>query len=154
MLHLAQVQKQETSGEAGLCLLACQRSDSIWSMLTATTVVATPAAQAWGHGVLVLAELTDTNQVVEIKDAKDWIVDLVQSYLVAGITPAFLKQEAERAEHWRQMLTLQSQELDRRALELEARLETVQELEETLKREKKQLEEMAAQTKLKLNQSN
>jgi hypothetical protein len=50
------------------------------------------------------------------------------------MTPAQLRQEAERAESWRQSLTLQNQDLARRSLELEARREQIQALEESLKR--------------------
>lgn len=64
------------------------------------------------------------------------MLDLIGTYLTTGITPDFLRQEAERAEQWRQSLTLQNQDLARRTLELEARREQIQALEESLKREK------------------
>jgi uncharacterized protein (DUF3084 family) len=60
-----------------------------------------------------------------------------------------LQQESERVEQWRQSLTLQSQEIARRTLELEARREQLQELEEELRREKKKLELLAAQLPVK-----
>ncbi len=44
-------------------------------------------------------------------------------------------------------MTLKSQDLDRRALELEARREQIEQLEESLKREKKQMESLAVQYK-------
>jgi len=47
-----------------------------------------------------------------------------------------LQQEVERAEQWRQSLTIQNQDLARRSLELEARREQIQALEESLKRER------------------
>jgi hypothetical protein len=52
------------------------------------------------------------------------------------MTPELLQQEVERAEHWRQSLTLQNQDLARRSLELEARREQIQSLEESMKKEK------------------
>jgi len=64
------------------------------------------------------------------------VLKLVQTYLTSGMTVEFLQQEAERAEKWRQNLTLQNQELARRSLELEARREQIQALEESLKRDK------------------
>jgi predicted RNase H-like nuclease (RuvC/YqgF family) len=76
-------------------------------------------------------------------------LDLVEQYLSAGVTPTFLQEEAERTEQWRQDLTLQSQDLTRRHLEMEARREQIQTLEEDLKREKQQLEALAAQLKNK-----
>ena len=63
-------------------------------------------------------------------------MELIQNYLTTGISPEFLRQEAERAEDWRQNLTLQNQDLARRTLELEARREQIQALEEALKRDK------------------
>jgi hypothetical protein len=152
MLYLAQVQKKGFLGKAGLCLLARQKSENAWAVVEEEVILSTEANN-FGEGLLVLVELSNTRQVLTIKDAKDWVLDIIQRFLTSGITPAFLQQETERAEQWRQSLTLQSQELDRRALELEARREQVQELEEKLKREKKTLETMAAQIKTKSNPS-
>jgi dsDNA-specific endonuclease/ATPase MutS2 len=59
----------------------------------------------------------------------------------------------QRAEQWRQSLTLKSQELGRRALEMEARRDQIQELEENLKQEKEKLESMAAQVRASLTGS-
>lgn len=153
MLYLAQVQKKGILGKAGLRLLARQKSEHAWTVISEEETILSAEASSFGEGLLVLVELTSARQVVSIKDAKDWIIDVVQKFLVSGITPAFLQQETERAEQWRQSLTLQSQELDRRALELEARREQIQVLEENLKREKKLIESMTAQHKLK-NPSN
>ncbi|MGI0484783.1 hypothetical protein ACN4EK_05040 [Pantanalinema rosaneae CENA516] len=154
MLHLAQVQIAEKSGKAGVRLLAFQRSDYAWMTIQDEEFLPTEAASSWSNGLLVLVKLSASREVLEIRDAKAWVLDIVQSFLVSGVTPDFLREETERAEQWRRSLTLQSQELDRRALELEARREQIQQLEETLKREKKQLEQMAAEYKTKLNPSN
>jgi hypothetical protein len=145
MLYLAQVQKK-TLGKVGLRLLACQKSEHTWTIVKEAETVPTSEATNLGEGLLVLAEITSDRHVATIQDAKDWVVDLTETFLTTGVTPTFLRQETERAEQWRQSLTLQSQELDRRALELEARREQVQELEEKLKREKKLLEAMAQQS--------
>lgn len=145
MLYLAQVQKKGFLGKSGLLLLARQRSEYAWAVVTEESIIPSAEANIFSEGALVLVELTSSHQVVSVKDAKEWVLEIVQQFLVAGITPSFLQQETERAEQWRQSLTLQSQELDRRALELEARREQVQALEETLKREKKMLEALAAQ---------
>ncbi|HEY9617813.1 MAG TPA: hypothetical protein V6C64_13285 [Microcoleaceae cyanobacterium] len=153
MLHLAQVQTAEKSGKAGLRLLAFQRSDYAWSKVQDEEFLATEEATSWSDGLLVLVRLSENREVLDIQDAKNWVIEIVESFLVSGVTPEFLREETERAEQWRRTLTLQSQELDRRALELEARREQIQQLEETLKREKKQLEQMAAEYKTKLNPS-
>jgi len=147
MLHLAQVEKIESSGKLGLRLIACQRSEYAWAVISAqeAETIACDEYPEYGAGTLVLATLSETRQIMQVESANHWLIDIIHTFLRSGITPAFLQEEAERAEHWRQMLTLQSQDLDRRALELEARREQIEQLEETLKREKKHLETLAAQ---------
>jgi hypothetical protein len=86
--------------------------------------------------LLVLVELSSTGDIERIEEATGWILHLVETYLTTGITPQFLREEADRAEQWRQSLTLQNQEIARRSLELEARREQIQALEESLKRDK------------------
>jgi predicted RNase H-like nuclease (RuvC/YqgF family) len=78
--------------------------------------------------------------VLAVEDAIPWVLTLVEQYLAYGITPAALEQEIERAERWRQSLTLKSQEVDRRALETAARRDEIQELERNLKQEREELE--------------
>jgi hypothetical protein len=141
MLHLAQIQKSDQPGRIGLGLLAVQASESAWTLLSGNTLVLSDAIEAWGMHQLVLVDLSEHQEVLSIEDAKGWVMALVKNYLANGVTPSFLQQETERAEQWRQSLTLQSQELDRRALELEARREQIQELEETLKRDRKELDQ-------------
>ncbi len=135
MLHLAQLQKQLLSGEEGLRLLARQEAESTWTLITEEVFIPTPEALILNKGLLVLVELSPTGEIERLQDATTWVLELVRAYLTTGITPAFLHQEAERAEQWRQNLTLQNQELARRSLELEARREQIQALEESLRRE-------------------
>jgi len=154
MLYLAQVQKKGLLGKTGLQLLARQRSENAWTLLPEEETILTAEATSLSEGMLVLVELTSTRQVLTVKDAKDWLLDIMQKFLVSGITPAFLQQETERAEQWRQSLTLQSQELDRRALELEARKEQIQDMEEKLKREKRTIDALSSQHKPQSNPAN
>lgn len=142
MLHLAQVQKQELSANLSLRLLAYQETEYTWVVMTKEVIV--PATEmssdarmelVLSEGMLVLAELSSTGEIESIQDATHWVLEMVQTYLSNGITPAFLQQEVERAEKWRQTLSLQSQDLARRSLELEARREQIQALEESIRRE-------------------
>ena len=142
MLHLAQVQKQELSGKLGLRLLARQEAEYSWVMMAEEVVI--PAAEvilgvrvalALSEGLLILVELSPTGEIESIQDPTYWVLDIVKTYLTSGITPVFLQQEVERTEKWRQSLTLQSQDLARRSLELEARREQIQALEENLRRD-------------------
>lgn len=145
MLHLAQIQKKGYLGKAGLRLLATQKSEHIWTKLSEEETVFSTEASTFSDDLLVLVEISNSNQIVDIREAKDWVLELVQRYLTYGITPSHLQQEIERAEQWRQSLTLESQELARRQIELEARREQIQVLEEELKNEKKQLETRMAE---------
>ncbi|EKQ67904.1 hypothetical protein OsccyDRAFT_4200 [Leptolyngbyaceae cyanobacterium JSC-12] len=147
MLHLAQVEKIALPDKAGLRLLARQRSEYSWSVISEQELLPIDPLPEYGEGALVLVTLSETRQIQHVESATNWIIDIIQTFLRSGITPTFLQEESERAEHWRQTLTLQSQDLDRRALELEARREQIEQLEEALKREKKQMELLANQYK-------
>ncbi|HIK26952.1 MAG: hypothetical protein N3E45_07905 [Oscillatoriaceae bacterium SKW80] len=147
MLYLALVQKKGFLGKTDLKLLACQKSEGTWAFLSGEEIIISTELQTPGEGVFVLVEISTNHQINSIQNATNWVLELIQQYLVEGLTPAFLQQETKRVEQWRQSLTLQSQELSRRAIEIEARREQLQNLEEELKREKKKLESIAAKLK-------
>ncbi|WP_449417585.1 hypothetical protein [Phormidium nigroviride] len=158
MLHLAQVEKERTLGQIALRLLACQQPDNTWAILveknvflTTDTILNSSFNHTFNEGVLVLVEITDRQEILSIQEATNWVLKLVEQYLTKGITLDFLQQECEKAEQCRQILTLQSQELSRRAIEIEARREQIQTLEEKLHREKQLLEMMAAKLKAQPN---
>ena len=155
MLHLAKVVKQGPSGNAGLELLATQKPDHTWELCSQEEQVefaahaSLPAPESsekitLGEGILVLAEIID-DRIEALEEATTWILNIIRDYLQVSVTPSFLAQEKEQAEQWRQALTLESQELARRSLEVEARLEKIQALEESLNKEKQRLEDLAAQ---------
>ncbi|MEG3929778.1 hypothetical protein QT990_00615 [Microcoleus sp. T3_B1] len=157
MLYLAQVQKKEILGEPALQLLACQNSDDTWAILSEESFLTLPkdlaqnpinsATNVLNEGILVLANVDENSQVLHIQAATNWVLQLVEKYLTTGFTPDFLQQEAQKAEDWRQSLTLQSQELSRRLIEVEARREQIQNLEAKLQQEKQLLESSIAQLK-------
>ncbi len=156
MWHLAQVKKHDSAGKAQLQLLAQQKAEHAWTLLTEETDlcledVIEHSQAICPEGTLLLVELTASRQIQKVQDATPWILHMIEQYLAAGITPEVLQEEVQRAEQWRQSLTLKSQELQRRALEMEARREQIQELEENLKQEKEKLETLAAQYKATLN---
>jgi hypothetical protein len=142
MLHLAQVQKQGLSGKLGLRLLASQEAEYSWVLDAQANVI--PDLETLlgdrqliplSEGLLVLVDLSATGEIESLQNATNWVLEVVRTYLTNGITPAFLQQETDRAEKWRQSLTLQTQDLARRALEVEARREQIQALEESLRRD-------------------
>lgn len=136
MLYLAQVQKSELSGQVELSLLAHQQTVYKWEIEEQGKVISVTEEFALPEGVLVLIELSPKDEILNIQDATAWVLDLVKTYLTSGVTPDFLKAEADRSEQWRQSLTLQNQDLARRSLEVEARREQIQALEESFKRDK------------------
>lgn len=140
MQYLAKVQKKAFLGGAELLLLAEQTSESTWTRLPSERIVETTRLLAFQEGNLVLVDLDNLNQIVAVQDATPWVLGLVEHYLTYGVTPEALEQEIERAERWRQSLTLKSQEVDRRALETAARRDEIQELERSLKQEREELE--------------
>lgn len=155
MWHLAQVRKATPDGETHLQLLAQQRTEHAWTVVTEEGHDCSAEGEtnlaAYLDGTLLLVELNAARQVQQVQDATPWILELIEQYLGAGITPALLQEEVQRAEQWRQSLALKSQELQRRTLEVEARREQIHELEENLKQEKEKLETLAAHFKANLN---
>jgi predicted ATP-grasp superfamily ATP-dependent carboligase len=155
MLYLAQVQNQTILGEFALQLLACQNADHTWTILAEESVLTLPtdfaknlnnsATNALNEGVLVLADIRENGKVLDVRSATNWVIELVNKYLTTGITPEFLQGEAQKAEEWRQSLTLENQALSRRFIEVEARREQIQNLEAKLQQEKQVLENTIAQ---------
>lgn len=136
MLYLAQVRKNEFLEQYQLRLLARKEADNIWAMIPEEAFILLGKGNTMSEKLLVLVELSATGDIEKIEEATDWVLNLVQIYLTTGITPDVIQQEVERAEQWRQSLTLQNQDLARRSLELEARREQIQALEENIKRDR------------------
>jgi hypothetical protein len=147
MRYLAQIHTEENipsstgASPSSFLPIALQESDDIWQLVPNGKPIKSDRAATYSPGNWVLIKTNDRNEVIQVEDAKPWIMEMIQTYLSFGVTPEFLRQETERAEQWRQSLTLRTQELDRRALELEARREQLQALEADLKREKQELED-------------
>jgi polyhydroxyalkanoate synthesis regulator phasin len=140
MLYLAQVHKNDFLDQFQLRLLARQEAENMWVIIPEEAFILLGKGKTSTEKLLVLVELSSTGDIEKLEEATNWVLNLVQSYLSTGITPEFLEQEAERAEQWRQNLTLQNQDLARRSLELEARREQIQALEESLKRDKSEVD--------------
>jgi hypothetical protein len=136
MLYLAQVHKNEFLNQIQLRLLAREETENMWSLIPEEAFILLGKGKSLTENLLVLVELSPSGDIERLENATNWVLNLVKAYLTTGISPEFLQQEADRAEEWRQNLTLQNQDLARRSLELEARREQIQALEESLKREK------------------
>jgi polyhydroxyalkanoate synthesis regulator phasin len=141
MWYLAQVHKNEFLEQRQLRLLARQEADNMWVIIPEEAFILLGKSSLLTEKLLVLIELSATGDINRIEEATNWILNLVQTYLIKGVTPDSLQQEYDRAEQCRQHLTLQSQDLARRTLELEARREQIQALEESLKKDKGEISE-------------
>ncbi len=136
MQHIAKVHTRLPSGSTQLQLLAANSSEHTWALTTPARILSTDQDIDFNEQALVLVELDANEKVLTVKDATQWVLDFISEYLSLGLTPKALEEELERAEQWRQSLTLQSQEVRRRALETAARRDEIQNLEKRLKLER------------------
>lgn len=145
MLYLAQVQVNPDSSEIQLQLLARQESEYVWSVGNSETLVLTKESSLCA-GVLVLVEMAQDRQIISIQDAKEWVLSILQQHLTKNaINSQFIATEQSKVEKWRQEITAQNLELNRRALEIETRREQLQELEQELKRDREELDRLQAE---------
>ena len=139
MLNLAQVKIEPNSGKLQLQVLARQTSEYVWEVGN-SEILSLAKESSLGEGVLVLVEVGDNQQIISIQEAKDWILSVLQQHLTKNaITHQFIADEQSKVEQWRQEITAQNLELNRRALEIETRREQLQELEQTLKQDQEEL---------------
>ena len=123
-----------------LQLLAVNTYEHTWELIAPPRMITVSKPIVVNEQVLVLLELDADNQMISATDATAWVLKFIADYLTLGFTPKGLEEELERAEQWRQSLTLQSQEVRRRALETAARRDEIQDLEKRLKLERETLE--------------
>lgn len=148
MLYLAQVEINPDSGEIQLQVLARQESEYVWTVDNSETLLLIKESSLCA-GVLVLVEIDQYQQIISIQDAKEWILSILQQHLTKNaINPQFIESEQSKVEKWRQEITAQNLELNRRALEIETRREQLQELEQELKRDREELNRLQKQLKL------
>lgn len=153
MRYLAKVERASFLGNAVLQLLARQLDGYLWEKLPKEKSIETNIALGVGNGAVILVDVEeDVFKVTAAEDAVPWLMDIVDRFLSQGITPEFLAHEAERAEQWRQSLTLESQEVERRALETAARRDEIQELERNLKLAREELERREAEFTARLQE--
>lgn len=145
MLYLAQVEINSDSGEIQIQAIARQESEYIWKIDNFETLLLTKESSLCA-GVLVLVEIDQNQQIISIQNAKDWILSILQQHLTQNtINPQFIETEQSKVEKWRQEITAQNLELNRRALEIETRREQLQELEQELKRDREELDKLQGQ---------
>lgn len=143
MLYLAEVQKQKgglLSGGAKteLKLLACQRTDQNWSTVSEDVIAAEDASKL-NDGALVLVELNPNRQVQRIQEAGRPLVNILQNF---SRQLEKFKLKEDEIDQWKQSLTFQAQELNRREMDMEVRSEQLQEMEDEVQRLEEQKQEV------------
>ncbi len=142
MQYLAEVQKKSGgllgASKAELRLIACQRSEDNWQAMAGSNVISTDKASDYGSGTLVIAEIAG-NDVKRVSAATQPVLKILQHY---SRLQEKLKDKDDDIEQWKQSLTYQSQELNRRVMEVEVREEQLQQASEELARLEQQRQEV------------
>jgi DNA repair exonuclease SbcCD ATPase subunit len=144
VLYLAEIQKQSKGFMGGvetrLKLIACQRNDQSWSIV-GNESIATEEANDFGDGALIVVNLSVNRQIQgKLESASGRVVGVLQGF--SRLLEKTKSQEQE-IEQWKESLTIQSEELSRRQIEMETRLEQVEQMEEEFKQFEQQREEIA-----------
>ncbi|WP_375513571.1 pilus motility taxis protein HmpF [uncultured Nostoc sp.] len=143
MLYLAEVQKQKGGllsggGKTELKLLACQRTDQNWSTVSEEVIAAEDASKL-NDGALVLVELNPNRQVQRIQEAGRPLVNILQNF---SRQLEKFKLKEDEIDQWKQSLTFQAQELNRREMDMEVRSEQLQNMEDELQQLEQQKQEV------------
>jgi DNA repair exonuclease SbcCD ATPase subunit len=142
--YLAEVQKKSGvfgGGKAELKLLACMRGES-WIAVPGEETIPADEAGNFNSGALVLAEVNANKQLQGTpKEAGRQIVSILQNY---SRLQEKTKTQEEEIEQWKQSLTYQSQELNRREMEMQAQLEQFEQIQQDLDQLEAKRSEIAA----------
>jgi chromosome segregation ATPase len=132
VLYLAEVQKQKGGLLGGgakteLKLLASQKNDQQgWSQVP-EEAIATEEGGKLNDGALVLVELNPNRQVQRIQEAGRPLVNILQNF---SRQVEKFKVKEEEIDQWKESLTFQAQELNRREIEMEERSAHLQQLQD------------------------
>ena len=144
MLYLAEIQKQSKGFMGGvetkLKLIACQRNDQSWSIVSNESITI-EEANDFGDGALIVVNLGVNRQIQgKIELASQKIISVLKNF--SRLLEKTKDQEQEIGQ-WKESLAIQSEELSRRQIEMETRLEQVEQMEEEFKQFEQQREEIA-----------
>lgn len=146
MLYLAEIRKQSKGFIGGskteLKLLACQHNDQTWSAVPGEEVVASEEIQQAGDGALVIVKLGNNRQIQGKPELAG--VELVRQLQKLSRLLEKTKDQQEEIEQWKQSLSIQSEELTRRQMEMESRLEQIDQMQGEFEELERQRQEMEA----------
>jgi len=134
MLYVAQVTKNPYLNELELQLLVMETNEHLWQKTSGTLYMENrETLQKFNEGVLVLLEVDENKQILQIDNAKNWMLDIITEFLnEPRLTPEFIQEEEARIEEGRQEITSKNLDLTRRQLELETQREQIQAVESSL----------------------
>ena len=144
MLYLAEIQKQSKRFMGGvetkLKLIACQRNDQSWSLVSNESITA-EEAHDFGEGALIVVNLGVNRQIQgKLELASQKIISVLKNF--SRLLEKNQEQEQE-INQWKESLAIQSEELSRRQIEMETRLEQVEQMEQEFKQFEQQRAEIA-----------
>ncbi|NBD14980.1 MAG: hypothetical protein GVY04_02175 [Cyanobacteria bacterium] len=151
MLYIAEVKKQTKAFMGGmktvLHLLACQQNDNRWSAIPGEDILSTDdVTQQFAEGVIVTVNLGPNRQVQGTLDlAGPRVANLLQTF---SRQVEKTRGQEEEIEEWKQSLTIQAQELNRRQNELheaEVRIEEKEEELSELEQERTEIQQLREQ---------
>jgi len=111
-----------------------ETNEHLWQKTSGTLYIENrETLQQFNEGVLVLVEVDENKQILQIDNAKNWILDIITEFLnEPRLTSEFIQQEEARIEQGRQELTSKNLDLIRRHLEIETQREQIQAVESSL----------------------
>ena len=150
MLYLAEVKKQ-TKGFIGgykteLKLLACQHKDQTWSAIAGEDILTCDETNSLSEGALLLVNLSNNRQLQGNPELAG--AEMVRQLQKISRLMERSKKDQEKIEQWKQSLTYQSEILNRQKVEMEARIEQIEQIEaefEYLERKRQELETLKQQ---------
>ena len=150
MLYLAEVKKQ-TKGFIGgykteLKLLACQHKDQTWSAIAGEDILTCDETNSLSEGALLLVNLSNNRQLQGNPELAG--AEMVRQLQKISRLMERSKENQEKIEQWKQSLTYQSEILNRQKVEMEARIEQIEQIEaefEYLERKRQELETLKQQ---------
>ena len=145
MRYLAEIQKQSKGFMGGfdtkLKLLAYQRNDRSWSVVSGNEFIETDDTGNLGDGALIIVDIANRQVQGKIETASKELIVILQGF--SRLLDKTKSQEDE-IEGWKESLTIQSEELSRREIEMENRLEQLEQMEAEAQKFEKQRQEIAA----------
>ena len=123
-----------------LKLLAYQRNDRSWSVVSGNEFIETDDTGNLGDGALIIVDIANRQVQGKIETASKELIVILQGF--SRLLDKTKSQEDE-IEGWKESLTIQSEELSRREIEMENRLEQLEQMEAESEKFEEQRQEIA-----------